>query len=679
MLDFKAKCLFRFYHCKSMFLITTPIPYTNSEPHLGHLMEGVFNDSLARFYRRLRSDVILTMGLDQHGLKIYEKAIEMGQTPEVFVTEQGKKFTQLWDRFQVKYDSFVETASPEHKVVSQIVWKTLSKQDLIYKKSYTGLYCKGCEDFYAPSQLVDHKCPIHGTEPVEMSEENYFFRLSSKSDVVKEHLLKAEIRPEHTRKEWLNFISEDLQDISISREKSRLPWGVAIPEDDSQVMYVWFEALINYLTAVVNLETIDRWVELPQFRDETEIEILAEIKEALPIDILYASKEIAKFHLIIFPAILSGLGFELPKTSLAHGLINDASGKKFSKSLNNGVYPQQLVDKIGVDGVRFVLLHEINLFGDTDFDWKRILEAYNSHLADNIGNLLMRVTTLVEKLLDGQIELSSEVELEDGVADFDNLLNQAEDDEIDQVNLAGLILNTENKILICQKSEMDESKGGEWHFLDSPVKKDQGVFETIYRQTQTQLNLEVVKIEAVAPLQEDFIDQGNLKNRTHFFLLKTQGEISLSHQNQAFKFVDRQELEALILDQDVSKYLSLFDFAVSEGNSREKSAIKLFDFEPAYQELLNIDLRESLEIVLEGGRRGNEFLEQTKPWSLAKENKKEEVKLILTTLVNLLRDMSLILSIFMPDSGDLIYKQVTAERIKKAEILFPKVDIEELR
>lgn len=390
-----------------MYLITTPIPYTNASPHLGHLLEGVFADTMRRFYQRVSSEgVFLTMGVDQHGLKIYEKAISEKKEPKGFVDEHAETFLKLWDKYEVLHSDFVRTSSERHHIVAQSIWRLLAAQDLIYMKSYTGLYCKDCEDFYAPSQLVDGKCPIHGTEPIEMQEENYFFRLSNFKDLVGAYLQEAEIKPDYIIKEYTNFI-KDLQDISISRERKRLPWGVPVPGDDTQVMYVWFEALINYLTANVNPETIDKIKEFPHQAEEFQDDLLKDLQENLPINLMYISKEIAKFHVVIFIAMLAGLDLPLPERVLAHGLINDKNGIKFSKSLGNGVAPQEMEDLFGIDGTRFLMLHEVNIDGDTNFDMQNMIDSYNAHLANNIGNLLMRVTTLIVKYFDGVVDLDS--------------------------------------------------------------------------------------------------------------------------------------------------------------------------------------------------------------------------------------------------------------------------------
>lgn len=390
------------------YLITTPIPYTNASPHMGHLLEGVYNDTIGRYYRRVRDgNVNLTMGLDQHGLKIFQAAEKAGQPIQEFVTEQGKTFVKLWEQFYVNHDSWVPTTSREHAVISQLFWKKLSESGFIYKKAYSGLYNMYDEVFILEKDLDENgDLPGRpGVKPIRMEEENYFFKLTAFQDALVKYLEQADIRPVGVKQEMINFLQDNLMDVSFSRSREKLPWGVPVPGDDSQVMYVWCDALVNYATACVNLETIDRWYELSLEREVIEAELWAEIRESFPIDLMYVGKDIARFHLIYWPAMLLGCGLELPTRCLVHGHINGADGRKMSKSLGNGVTPDELVEKFGIDGTRFLILHEINIFGDTNFSWDVVTEAFNSHLANNIGNLLMRVTTLIEKNFAGLIEL----------------------------------------------------------------------------------------------------------------------------------------------------------------------------------------------------------------------------------------------------------------------------------
>jgi methionyl-tRNA synthetase len=385
-----------------MFYITTPIPYSNGEPHLGHLLEHIVTDTISRYRQRVESQqVFLQMGIDQHGLKIQQKAEELGIEVNEFVSQKAVSFQELWSKYNIQPSVFVETSSQNHQLVAQIIFEYLLNKGYIYQKTYQGLYCVGCEDFYTTSQLNDQgNCPIHLTKPIEMSEQNYFFKLSAFTDVVREYLQSGHIRPDSERQQWLNFIEEGLQDISISREKSKLQWGVPILIGDQptdQVMYVWFEAVVNYLTAVVNPETLDKIREFPLQKKDLIKDIMSELKTTLPVDFMYLGKDIAKFHLVIWIGLLSALNLPLPRFALVHGLINDANGIKFSKTLNNGVYPADLEARFGIDGTRFVMLHEINTLSDTNFDWTKITESYNACLANNLGNVVMRVSTLLEK------------------------------------------------------------------------------------------------------------------------------------------------------------------------------------------------------------------------------------------------------------------------------------------
>jgi len=381
-------------------LITTPIPYANAAPHLGHLLEAVFTDTIARYFRAsdtAQNSLILTMGLDQHGLKMYQKAQEKNMDPADFVHAIGQTFVQLWQDFDVQPDAFIETYTPTHQRVAQAVWTRLEKKGYLFKKKYTGLYCVGCEEFKTESQLVNGRCPLHPDQDlITVTEENYFFKLSLFQQEVEDFLHQVDVRPEFVRTEWQHFVAEGLLDMSCSREREKLPWGVPVPGDNNQVIYVWFEALINYLTAAVIEDDVHAM---------TDDELFAKIQTALPIQLMYCGKDIAKFHLVVFPAMLSALGLELPQQAIVHGFINDAQGRKFSKSLGNGVIPAELVEKFGTDGTRFVLLHEVNVDGDTHFNMDGMIESYNSHLADNIGNLVMRVSNLVEKNLEGNADI----------------------------------------------------------------------------------------------------------------------------------------------------------------------------------------------------------------------------------------------------------------------------------
>ncbi len=394
-----------------MYIITTPIPYANAKLHLGHVLEAVFNDTIARYQRRKLmqvEEVSFSMGLDQHGQKIHRKAQELGKDTQEFVDEVSSGVKELWNTLQIQHDDLVETTSPKHKAVAQFIWKRLEKKSFIYKKSYKGLYCVGDEAFVTQAQLREGGlCPNHDEEPIEMNEENYFFKLSQFSDHILEFLRSSDIRPNHYRKEWINFVEDGLEDVSISREKSTMPWGIPVPGDDSQVMYVWFEALINYMTAIIDDETVDSYMEFPLQEEEFGAAIWEDIEKAFPIDMVFMGKDMPRFHLVMWQGMLSALNLPLTKVNIVHGFILDGEGRKMSKSLGNVIDPQVLIDTFGVEGTKFALLFDVNPLDDSNFDLAQSIQNYNSNLADNFGNLVVRVSNLVEKYCDGVIDMDN--------------------------------------------------------------------------------------------------------------------------------------------------------------------------------------------------------------------------------------------------------------------------------
>lgn len=449
-----------------MFIITTPIPYTNGKPHLGHLLEGVFNDTIARFYKRLHDgNVLLTMGLDQHGLKIYQTAQKQGITAKELVEKEGLVFKNLWKKFEVLPDAFVETSSKKHAAMCQIFWQKLQGKGLIYKKEYTGLYNLYDEVFVTEKDLNEEGFLLSRPEakPVEMSEENYFFKLSAFEEKCQKYLQNAQILPQEAKTEILSFLKEGLEDVSISREKSKMPWGVQVPNDEEQVMYVWFDAVINYATACVDEELLEKWLEADENEKSIlEEKIFKELKEKYPIDLVYFGKDIAKFHLVFYPAMLMGLEIDPPIQFLRHGMINDKMGRKFSKSLGNGVSPEEILNRYGVDGSRFLILHEINVAGDSNFSFEHFDESFNSHLANNIGNLLMRVTTLIEKNFDGEVDLEEAQNLYDFSKVYKNLHDLEPRLALDEILKASrhgneLLEETKPWVLI-KNSQKDEAK-----------------------------------------------------------------------------------------------------------------------------------------------------------------------------------------------------------------------------
>ncbi len=364
------------------FYITTSIAYTNAPPHCGFALEIIQADVLARHHRLLNEDVLFLTGTDEHGSKIARVAKEAGKNPSEFTDEISAKFQKLKETLNLSNDDFIRTTDQErHWPSVEKVWQKLSENNDIYKKKYKGFYCVGCESFLAERELIDGKCPIHKKEPEVIEEENYFFKLSKYQDQIKNILAKNEIKivPESRKNEMLGFIKEGLEDISCSRAKEKLQWGVPVPNDETQTVYVWFEALINYISAL-------------GYASDSE-----KFRKYWPADVHCIGKDISRFHLLLWPAMLLSLGLELPKAVLIHGFINVA-GEKMSKSLGNIVCPFALVDKYGVDPVRYFLLREISSTEDGDFTYEKFEARYNSDLASGLGNLVARVITLESKL-----------------------------------------------------------------------------------------------------------------------------------------------------------------------------------------------------------------------------------------------------------------------------------------
>ena len=362
---------------KEKFYITTSIAYTNAPPHIGYALELVQADVIARYQRLLGKDVFFLTGMDEHGEKIVKAAEKAGKGLEEFTDDISSKFKDLAKILNISNDDFIRTTDKKrHWPTVQKTWKKLADKGDIYKKKYKGLYCVGCESFVKEKDLVDGKCPNHQREPEVLEEENYFFKLSKYSDKVKKAIEKEEIKiiPSSRENEILSFIEQGVEDTSCSRSSENLKWGIPVSEDDSQITYIWFEALLNYLSALESSGKEDFW----------------------PADVHCIGKDIFRFHVLLWPAMLSALSKELPKNIFIHGYIT-SGGQKISKSLGNVVDPFELVNKYGADPMRYFLLREFPPTEDGDFTVERLKERYNSDLAKGLGNLVARVITLATK------------------------------------------------------------------------------------------------------------------------------------------------------------------------------------------------------------------------------------------------------------------------------------------
>jgi methionyl-tRNA synthetase len=368
--------------------LSTAIPYVNSDPHLGFALEIIQADVMTRYHRILREDVFFLTGTDENSLKNVQAAKEEGVSVQKLVDRNAKKFYELKKVLNLSFDDFIRTTEKRHIKGAQKLWQVCQKD--IYKKKYRGLYCVGCEEFYKESELIDGLCPEHKTKPDLIEEENYFFRLSKYQDKIKTLIERDELKiiPDTRKNEALSFINSGLEDICISRSSERAQgWGIDVPDDRTQKIWVWFDALSNYINA------LDFAGNSKKFRgywqnNENKLHIIG--------------KGVLRFHAIYWLAILLSAKLALPRTIFVHGYVT-SGGQKMSKSLGNVIDPLELVKKYGTDAVRYFLLREIPPTEDGDFTYEKFEKRYNSDLANGLGNLVARTLTLAEKYWHGKI------------------------------------------------------------------------------------------------------------------------------------------------------------------------------------------------------------------------------------------------------------------------------------
>ena len=390
---------------KNKFYITTPIYYPSDRLHIGHAYTTTVADSLARWHKFLGKEVRFLTGSDEHGQKIQRIAKERGVTPQEYVDRIVATFKDLWQRLNIEYDDFVRTTEPRHQRAVQEVFQRVYDQGDIYMSKYEGWYCTPCETFWVENKLVDGNCPDCG-RPVELvEEESYFFKLSKYQDRLLKHIEENPefIQPESRRNEMINFIKEGLEDLCVSR--TTFDWGIPVPVNEKHVIYVWFDALTNYLTGVGfpdNREQLEQW---------------------WPAELHLVGKEIMRFHTIIWPIILMALDLPLPKTVFGHGwlLFDD---DKMSKSKGNVVDPVALIDEFGVDPIRYFLLREISFGQDGNFSRTALIERTNADLANDLGNLLNRSLAMLNRYFDGIIPAPNELE------EIDQALVQASEETV---------------------------------------------------------------------------------------------------------------------------------------------------------------------------------------------------------------------------------------------------------
>jgi methionyl-tRNA synthetase len=367
--------------------ITTAIPYVNAKPHIGHAMDYLLADIWARYQKSLGNQVRYSAGTDEHGTKVATKAAQSGVSPQQYTDSLVPSFHKMIDLLEVSVTDFVRTTGTDHKRRVQEIWRRLDAAGAIYKDTYEGWYCSGCEAFITESEArtSSHSCPIHHQPLEKLSEENYFLKVNQFTEQIRE-FIKTAVVPAFRGREILDLIKDGAQDVSISRPKEKLSWGIAVPDDDSQVMYVWVDALSNYITALGYPD--NHWA-----------------SDFWPADVEVIGKDILRFHAIIWPAMLLALGLKLPRNLLAHGFVN-ANGVKMSKSIGNVIDPIEIIDQYGVEAFRYFFSRHIPTFEDGDFSWEKFEAAYNGELANDLGNLVSRTANMLKRFSGGSTTVS---------------------------------------------------------------------------------------------------------------------------------------------------------------------------------------------------------------------------------------------------------------------------------
>ncbi len=369
------------------FYITTPLYYVNAKPHIGHAYTNILCDTFARFHKLRGEEVFFMTGTDEHGTKIDKAAREQGKDPKVYVDAMVPEFKKLWEILGIEYDYFIRTTDEGHKKIVQNILKDLEQKGEIYKASYKGWYCIPCESFWTKLQLIEGKCPDCRRDVQELEEENYFFKLSKYQDWLIKYITEENpsfVRPEMRKNEILGFLRQPLEDLCITRPRSRLAWGIDYPTSKEHVVYVWFDALVNYVSGIGY--SVDE----------------KKFKKLWPADVHVVGKDILRHHTVYWPIMLKAMGVEMPKTVLAHGWWT-MSGTKVSKSRGNAVDPIELTKKYSVDAFRYFLLKEVTLGLDGAFSEDLLAERYTSDLANDLGNLWFRLASMLDKYFSGQV------------------------------------------------------------------------------------------------------------------------------------------------------------------------------------------------------------------------------------------------------------------------------------